>query len=181
MTMEVRELLSWVGLDTSEHASGNSTPKRLEPMVLVTSLPAKTEDFPPSVDTSSQVSTPDDAEMEDASLEEIPTASSPTSKTPGPSGDTPPLDTDHLWKEANKVLEELLAIKSSIDACWQKLVWELTMAPHQNDSKTKESIKGAKAICAHSIQEAKDPLFHSHQGGRGSGSLSGWLPSTITC
>ena len=28
MTMEVRELLSWVGLDMSEHASGSSTPKR---------------------------------------------------------------------------------------------------------------------------------------------------------
>ena len=39
MTMEVRELLSWVGLDTSEHASGSSTPKRLEPVVLVTPLP----------------------------------------------------------------------------------------------------------------------------------------------
>ena len=30
MTMEVRELLSQTGLDISEHASGNSTPKRLE-------------------------------------------------------------------------------------------------------------------------------------------------------
>ena len=65
MTMEVRELLSQVGLDTSGDASGNSTPKRLEPMVLVTSLPTK------PVDTSSQMSTPDDAEMEDTSLEDI--------------------------------------------------------------------------------------------------------------
>ena len=30
MTMEVKEFLSQVGLDTSEHASGSSTPKRLE-------------------------------------------------------------------------------------------------------------------------------------------------------
>ena len=31
MTTEVRELLSWVVLVTSEHASGSSTPKRWEP------------------------------------------------------------------------------------------------------------------------------------------------------
>ena len=128
MTMEVRELLSWVGLDTSGHASGHSTPKRLEPMVLATPLPTKLEDFSRPVDTSSQVSTPDDAEMEDAPLEEIPTASSPTAKTPGPSGDAPASDAAHLWEEANKALGELLEIKSSIDAHWQKLVWELGIA-----------------------------------------------------
>ena len=131
MTMEVRELLSWVGLDTSGHVSGNSTPKRLEPMVLVTPPPTKLGDFPWPVDTSSQVSTPDDAEMGDASLEEIPTASSPTAKTPGPSsGGTPPTDAAHLWEEVNKALGELLVTKSSIDAHQQKLVWELGMALH---------------------------------------------------
>ena len=46
MTMEVRELLSWVALDKSKHASGSSTPKRQEPMVLDTPLPTKPEDFP---------------------------------------------------------------------------------------------------------------------------------------
>ena len=39
MTTEVRELLSQAGLDTSKHASGSSTPKRQEPVVLVTPLP----------------------------------------------------------------------------------------------------------------------------------------------
>ena len=39
-------------------------------MVLVTPLPTKPEDFPWPVDTSSQVSTLDDAEIEDASLED---------------------------------------------------------------------------------------------------------------
>ena len=130
MTMEVRELLSWVGLDTSGHALGNSTPKRLEPMVLVTPLPTKPEDFPQPVDTSSQVSTPDDAEMEDASLEEIPAVSSPTAEIPGPSSGAPPSDAAHLWEEANKALGELLSIKSSIDAHWQKLVWELGLDLH---------------------------------------------------
>ena len=59
-------------------------------MVLVTPLPTKPEDFLWPVDTSSQVSTRDDAEMKDASLEEIPTASSPTAEAPGHSGDTLP-------------------------------------------------------------------------------------------
>ena len=54
-------------------------------MVLVTPLPIKPEDFPQPVDTSSQVSAPDDADIEDASLEEIPAPSYPTAETPGPS------------------------------------------------------------------------------------------------
>ena len=63
MTMDVRELLSQAGLDTSGHVSGNSTPKRLDPMVLLTPLPTKLGDFPRPVDTSSPVSAPDDTEM----------------------------------------------------------------------------------------------------------------------
>ena len=156
MTMEVRELLSQVRLDTSEHASGSSTPKRQEPVVLVTPLPTKLENYPKPVDMSSQESTPDDDEMEDASLEEIPTPSSPTAEAPGPSSDAPPPDAAHLLEEANKVLGDLLAIKSSIDAHWQKLVLEFSMALHQNDSETMESIKEAKAICTHSIQEVEN-------------------------
>ena len=93
---EVRELLSQVGLDTSGHLSGDSTQKRLDPVVLITPLPTKLEDFPQPVDTSSQVSTRDDAEMKDTSVEEIPTASSPTSETPGPSSGGPPADAGHL-------------------------------------------------------------------------------------
>ena len=46
MTMEVRELLSWVGLGTSEHTSGSSSPKGQELVVLVTPLSTKPEDFP---------------------------------------------------------------------------------------------------------------------------------------
>ena len=79
------------------------------------------------MDTSSQVSSLDDAEMENASLEEISTASSPTAETPEPNGGGPPSDVVHLWAEANKALGELLLIKSSIDTHWQKLVWELSM------------------------------------------------------
>ena len=156
MTMEVRELLSQAGLDTCEYASGSSTPKRWEPVVLVTSLPTKPEDFPKPVDMSSQVSTPNDAEMEDTSLEEIPTPSSPTAEAPGSNGDAPPPDVAHLQEEANRVLEDLLVVKSSNDANQQKLVSEFGMALCENDSKAMGSIKEAKAICTHSIKEAKN-------------------------
>ena len=128
MTMEVRELLSQAVLDMSRHVSGNSTPKRLEPMGLVTLPPTKLGDLPWPVDTSSQVGAPDDADYGDASLEEIHAASSPTAETPGPSGDAPPTDAGHLWEEAYKALWELLLTKSSIDDHQQKLAWELSMA-----------------------------------------------------
>ena len=48
MTTEVRELLSWVVLDTSGHGSGSSTPKSQEPMVLVTPLHPKTRKISPN-------------------------------------------------------------------------------------------------------------------------------------
>ena len=156
MTMEVRELLFQAVLDTSEHASGSSIPKRWEPMVLVTPLPTKMEDFPKPVDMSSQLSAPNDAEKGDASLKEIPTPSSPTAEALGPSSDAPPSDVAHLLEEANKALGDLLVIKSYIDAHWQKLVSEFGMALHEKDSETMESIKEAKAICTHSIQEAEN-------------------------
>ena len=96
MTMEVRELLSWVMLDTSGHMSGNSTPKRPNPVVILTPPPHKLRDPSGLVDTSSQVSAPDDAEMAEASLEEIPTGTSPTAETPEPSGAAPPTDASYL-------------------------------------------------------------------------------------
>ena len=96
MTMDVRELLSWAVLDMSGHVSEKSTPRRLNPKVVLTTPPHKLGDPSRPVDTSSQVSTPDDAEMVEASLEEIPTAPSPTAKTPGPSGNAPPTDAGHL-------------------------------------------------------------------------------------
>ena len=155
MTMKVRELLSRAVLDTSGHASENSPPKRLNPIVVLTPLPHKLGDPSGPVYTSSQVGAPDDAEMVEASLEEIPMALSPTVDTPGPSGGASPKDAGHLQEEGNKALGELLATKSSIDAHWWKLVWELGMSLCQNDSKTTESIKEAKSICICSTQEAE--------------------------
>ena len=155
MTMEVRSLLSWVMLDTSGHGSGNSTPKRPNPVVILTPPPHKLRDLPKPVDNSSQVSTLDDVKMAEASLGEVPTTISPIAATPGSRSITPPADMGQLWEKANKALEELLATKSSIDACRQKVVWELGMELCQNDSKTAESIKEARAICTHVAMDAE--------------------------
>ena len=102
LTMEVRELLSQAVLDMSQHVSENSTPKGLNPMVVLTPLPHKLGDPSGPVDTSSQVSTPGDAEMAEASLEKILTAPSATTETPGPSGSAPPADAGHPEKRPTR-------------------------------------------------------------------------------
>ena len=53
MTMEVRSLLSQAMLDTSGHGSGNSTLKRLNPVVILTPPPHKPKELPKLVDISS--------------------------------------------------------------------------------------------------------------------------------
>ena len=109
MTMEVRSLLSWVMLDMSGHGSGISTPKRPNPVVVLMPPPHKLRDLPKLVDTSSQVSTPDDVKMVEASLEGVPTTISPIAVTLRSKSVPPPADMGQLWEKANKVLEELLA------------------------------------------------------------------------
>ena len=56
MTMEVRNLLSQVMLNTSGHGSKNSTPRRPNPVVILTPPPHKPKELLQPVDTSSQVS-----------------------------------------------------------------------------------------------------------------------------
>ena len=151
-------------------------------MVLVTPLPTKLEDFPKPVDMSSKVSTLNNAKMEDASLEEIPTLSSSTAEAPGPSSDAPPTDAAQLWEEANKAPGDLLTVKSSINAHWQKLVLEFSMALHQNDCKAMESIKEAKAIYALCpfYPGSGELLFCGNHGGGDPKGFPGCLPSTVT-
>ena len=136
MTMEVRELLSQAMLDTSGHVAGNLTPKRPNPMVILTPPPHKLRDPSGLVDTSSQVCTPDDADMAEASLEEIPTVTSPTAETPGPSDGALLTDASYLQEVANKALGGLLATKSSINTHQWKLVLELGIGLCQNNSET---------------------------------------------
>ena len=90
LTMEVSELLSWAVLDISGIASRSYTPKRPGSLALATPLPPKPEDSSKLVDTSAQVSTPEDAEMDDPTLEEIHASPPPWSKLWGPVGKLPP-------------------------------------------------------------------------------------------
>ena len=158
MTMEVRELLSQAILDMSGHASGNSTPKRSNPVVVLTPPPHKLRYPSRLVDTSSQVSAPDDTEMVEASLEEIPTATSPTAETPGPHSGTHPTDASYLWEEANKALGELLATKLagiSFGAGHESLPkWFQNDRIHQ----------GGQGHLHPFYPGSQDPLLYNHQG-----------------
>ena len=71
MTMEVSELLSFAVLESPGLAYWSSSPKRPGSLALATALPLKLEDCAQLVDTSSQVSAPEDAEMDYPTLEEI--------------------------------------------------------------------------------------------------------------
>ena len=96
MTMEVRSLLSWAMLDMSGHVPGNLTPKRPDPVVILTPPPHNLRDLSRPVDTSTQVSTQDDVGMAEASLEEAPTSISPIAMTSGSRSSTPPIDVSQL-------------------------------------------------------------------------------------
>ena len=96
MTMEVRSLLSRMMLDASGHRSGNSTPRRPNPVVILTPPPHKPKELPKQVDTSSQVSTLDDVKMAETSLEGVPTTISPTAMTTRSRSITPPTDVAEL-------------------------------------------------------------------------------------
>ena len=113
------------------------------------------------MNTSSQVGALDEGNLDDPTPDEVPATYSPTNKTLGPSSDLPPLDITHLCEETNKALGDWLAVKSSIDANHQKLVSKFSMTLHQNESKTEESIKEAKALCGCSISKAETDCAHS--------------------
>ena len=155
MTMEVSKLLSQAVLDTSCLASRSSTPNRPGSLALAAPLPLKPEASIKPVDTSSQVSVPDDVEMDNATLEEIHASPSPLVKTPGSSSEAPSLDVTQLQEEANKALGYLLATRSSIDTHQRKQVLDFGMALHQIESETTETIKEAKALCAHTIRDVE--------------------------
>ena len=151
MTMEVRNLLSQVVLETSGSGSENSTLRMPNPVVVPMPPPQKSEELLQPVDTSSQMST----EVAEASLEGIPTSISPIA---GPSRNgsvTLSVDTMELWENANKALQELLTTKASIDAHRWRAIWELGMELHQNESQAAESIKEAKAVCSWVTLDAK--------------------------
>ena len=78
--------------------------------------------------------------MAEASLEGVPTAISPIAVTTRSESITPSADAAELWENANKALEELLAMKASIDIHRWRAVWELGMELCQNESEVTESL-----------------------------------------
>ena len=171
MTMEVSKLLSQAVLDNSGLASRSSTPKRPGPLLLATPLPLKPEDSAKPVDTFSQVSIPDDAEMDDPTLEEINASPSHPVETPGTSGEAPSLDITQLQEEANKALGHLLAIRSAINTHQRKEVSDFGMAP------LPEWVWGHLGH-----QGSKGPLCLDHQGCGGPPcSANKWSQSLACC
>ena len=83
-------------LDKSGHGSGNSTPKRPNPVVVLTHPPHNLKELPKPVDTSSQVIALDDVEMAEASVEGVPTTISPIAATPRSRSITLPSDVGEL-------------------------------------------------------------------------------------
>ena len=158
MTMEVSKLLSQAVLDTSGLPSRSSTPKRPGSLALATPLPLKLEDSTKPVDTTSQMSNPDNTEMDDTTLEEIHASPSPSVKAPGASSKALSLNVTQLPEEANKALGHLLATRSSIIAHWRKHVSDFGMALHQNESDITEAIKEAKALCSSTIRDVEAHL-----------------------
>ena len=64
-----------------------------------------------------------------------------------------------LWTSANKALDDLLTTKAFIDACRQRAVWELNIAPHWSEYKAVASIKEAKAACSQVTLDAHATCF----------------------
>ena len=135
-------------------------------MVILTPPPHKPKELPQLVDTSSQVSTLDDAKMAEASLEGVPTTISPIAVTTRSRSITPPADVAELQENANKALEKLLATKASIDAHRQTNVWELGMELCRNESATAESIKEARATCCCVTLDAEALCFATVKGAK---------------
>ena len=71
-------------------------------MVILTPPPYKQKELPKPLDTSSQASAQDDAEMVEASLEGVPTTISPIAMTTRSESITPSADAAELWENANK-------------------------------------------------------------------------------
>ena len=102
--------------------------------------------------------------MAEASLEGVSTTISPIAMTTRSESITPSADAAELWENANKVLEELLAMKASIDAQRQRAVWELGMELYWNESEATKSLKEANAICSHVTQDAETLCFTTVKG-----------------
>ena len=155
--MEVSKLLSQAVLDTSGPASRSSTPKRPGSLALATPLPLRPENSAKPVDTSSQVSIPDDAAMDDPTQEEIHASPSPPVETPGTQPcKAPSLDVNPTPRGGQQGPGTLIGNQFFYSTLIRgKEVSDFGMALCQNESEITEAIKEAKALCAHTIRDVE--------------------------
>ena len=117
--------------------------------------PQKPEGPLQPVDTSTQVS----AKVAEVSLEDIPTSISPIVAVSRTGSVTSLVDELEYWVNANKAPEDFLSTKASIDACRQRVMWELSVTLNQSKSQAAESIKEAKAACSQASLDAHTTCF----------------------
>ena len=171
MATKLQEFLSWMVLDTSVPASGDSTPRRPISAAQVVPLTIRVEDPPRPdrpilataqlVDTSQQVSPqtarPDEAVPLSHSpsptlvLENPETTSVPATLQPRthPGTDLSALsDEVPQWQEEmNRAMGHLLITRASIDAHHRKQVSDFETSFHQNKAQTTRAIKEVRACC----------------------------------
>ena len=124
-------------LEVSSCESKQSSPKRPTPVVVLMTPPQKPEGQLQPVDTSSLVS----VKESEASLEDIPAGISPVAAISRIGSISPLEDIIELWTSANKVLNNLLTTKASIDTHRWRAMWELNVALYQSEFKAAASIK----------------------------------------
>ena len=157
MTTDVQELLSCAVLDTSIQVLGSSTPKSPTSMALGGPPSARAEDSSKPVATSSPVSpwvaTPDDTEPINQTPKVVCAPTTLPTKTPGADIGTLPKEVILLQEEMNRTMGCLLITRSSLDAHQRKQVSDFETALHQNEAKTTEAIREAKAHGGAAIRE----------------------------
>ena len=166
MTLEVGNLLSPAMLDVLGLGSENSPPSRPNPVVVLTPPPHKLKELLQPVDTSSQASAQEEAEMAETSLEGVPTTISPIAVTTRSENITPPADTAKLWENTNQALEELLTMKASIYTCRQSAVWELGMEFVEMSPRQLNLLKKPTPLVP-MLSRMLRPVFHYCQEGKG--------------
>ena len=135
--------------EVSSHKSEQSSLEKIIKALANMSPPQKSEVTVPLVDTSSQAS----MEEAEGSLEGIPTNISLIAAIYSSRSASSPVDPSELQANANRVIDNMLHLKRSLDIKRQRATWKLRAILHQTKSQGATLI--AKAICSHAVMEAK--------------------------
>ena len=151
MTAEVNDLLDQDIMEASSCESKHSFLGKITTAAVPTSPPRKSAVAVPPIDTLSQASI---KEME-GSLEDIPANISPIAAVYSGRSVSPLVDPSELQANANRVINNMLHLKRSLDVKRQRATWEWGVLLHQNESQEAVSVTVAKAVSSQSVLEAK--------------------------